>query len=65
MSLSSTLQILRGIKGFEEMEVWVGYHQEEPSGGGYPFHVLGKNLPLEFMSDLMARGLVEPEIFRC
>lgn len=43
-----TLQILRGIKGFEEMEVWVGYHQEEPSGGGYPFHVLGKNLPLEF-----------------
>lgn len=42
-----TFQILRGIKGFEEMAVWAGYHHEEPGGGGYPFHVLGENLPLE------------------
>lgn len=42
-----TFQILHGIKGFEEVSAWAGYHHEEPGGGGYPFHVLGENLPLE------------------
>jgi len=42
-----TFQILRGIKGFEEMAAWAGYHHEEPEGGGYPFHVRGDALPLE------------------
>ena len=42
-----TFQILRGIKGFEEIAVWAGYHHEQPGGGGYPFHVQGDILPLE------------------
>lgn len=42
-----TFQILRHIKGFEEITAWAAYHHEEPDGTGYPFHVKGRDLPLE------------------
>ncbi len=42
-----TYQILRDIRGFEEIAAWAGYHHEQPGGGGYPFHVPGETLPLE------------------
>jgi putative nucleotidyltransferase with HDIG domain len=42
-----SFQILRDIKGFEEIAAWAGYHHEEPGGAGYPFHVQGGTLPLE------------------
>jgi putative nucleotidyltransferase with HDIG domain len=42
-----TFQILRHIKGFEEVTSWAAYHHEEPDGSGYPFHIHGQELPLE------------------
>jgi len=42
-----TFQILRHIKGFEEIATWAAYHHEEPDGNGYPFHFKGNELPLE------------------
>jgi len=42
-----TFQILRNIKGFEEITPWASYHHEEPGGTGYPFHLKGETLPLE------------------
>lgn len=42
-----TYQILRHIKGFEEITLWAAYHHEEPGGSGYPFHLKGEDLPLE------------------
>jgi len=42
-----TFQILRRIRGFEEITRWAAYHHEEPDGSGYPFHVGGADLPLE------------------
>lgn len=42
-----TYQILRHIKGFEEITPWAAYHHEEPGGGGYPFHLDGRTLPVE------------------
>lgn len=42
-----TYQILRHIGGFEEIALWAAYHHEEPGGMGYPFHVHGKELPIE------------------
>jgi len=42
-----TYQILRHIKGFEEITPWAAYHHEEPGGGGYPFHLDGGALPIE------------------
>jgi len=42
-----TFQILRNIKGFEEITPWAAYHHEEPDGSGYPFHVPNIDLPLE------------------
>ena len=42
-----TFQILRHIKGFEEIAAWAAYHHEEPDGNGYPFHFKGSELPLE------------------
>ena len=42
-----TFQVLRHIKGFEEITAWAAYHHEEPDGTGYPFHVNGRDLPLE------------------
>jgi putative nucleotidyltransferase with HDIG domain len=42
-----TFQILRHIRGFEEIAAWAAYHHEEPDGNGYPFRVRGAELPLE------------------
>ena len=42
-----TFQILRHIKGFEEIAMWAAYHHEEPDGSGYPFRLRGDALPLE------------------
>jgi putative nucleotidyltransferase with HDIG domain len=42
-----TYQILRHIKGFEDIAQWAAYHHEEPDGNGYPFHLAGRSLPLE------------------
>ncbi|MCX7174385.1 MAG: HD domain-containing protein [Proteobacteria bacterium] len=42
-----TFQILRNIKGFEEITPWAAYHHEQPDGGGYPFHIRNIDLPLE------------------
>ncbi|WP_230369877.1 HD-GYP domain-containing protein [Paludibacterium denitrificans] len=54
-----TFQILRNIKGFEEIAPWAAYHHEEPGGTGYPFHLHGETLPLE------ARILRVSDIFQC
>ncbi|MDD2664233.1 MAG: HD domain-containing protein [Dechloromonas sp.] len=42
-----TFQILRHIRGFEEITRWAAYHHEEPDGSGYPFRLHGVSLPLE------------------
>lgn len=42
-----TQQILRNIKGFEEIGAWAAHHHEEPGGGGYPFGLDAAQLPLE------------------
>jgi putative nucleotidyltransferase with HDIG domain len=42
-----TFQILRHIRGFEEIAAWAAWHHEEPDGNGYPFRVRGTELPLE------------------
>ena len=42
-----TFQILRHIKGFEDIAQWAAHHHEEPDGKGYPFHLAGDALPLE------------------
>jgi putative nucleotidyltransferase with HDIG domain len=42
-----TFQILRNIKGFEEIAMWAAHHHEEPDGSGYPFHVRNLDLPIE------------------
>lgn len=53
-----TYQILRHIKGFEEITPWAAYHHEEPGGKGYPFHLEGATLPIE------ARLLRAADIFQ-
>lgn len=42
-----TYQILRNIRGFEEITPWAAYHHEAPGGRGYPFHLRAETLPLE------------------
>ncbi len=42
-----TYQILRNIRGFEEIACWAAYHHEEPDGSGYPFHLSLAAMPLE------------------
>jgi putative nucleotidyltransferase with HDIG domain len=42
-----TYQILRHIKGFEEIALWAAYHHEEADGSGYPFRISGAELALE------------------
>ncbi|MBP7392900.1 MAG: HD domain-containing protein [Zoogloea sp.] len=42
-----TFQILRNIRGFEEITRWAAYHHEEPDGSGYPFHLKADAMPLE------------------
>lgn len=42
-----TFQILHQIAGFEEVTRWAAYHHEELDGGGYPFGIRGRDLPVE------------------
>ncbi len=42
-----TQQILKRIKGFEEITLWAASHHEAPGGVGYPFGIDGATLPLE------------------
>lgn len=42
-----TQQILRNIRGFEEIGAWAAHHHEEPGGHGYPFGLDAATLPLE------------------
>ncbi len=54
-----TLQILRNIRGFEDIALWAAYHHEEAHGSGYPFGVSGGTaLPFE------ARILRAADIFQ-
>jgi putative nucleotidyltransferase with HDIG domain len=42
-----TMQILKKIKGFEEIAAWAADHHEAPGGVGYPYGRDGARLPLE------------------
>ena len=42
-----TFQILRRIKGLEEITHWACAHHEEPGATGYPFGLKGETLPIE------------------
>ena len=42
-----TFQILRRIKGLEEITDWASAHHEEPGATGYPFGLKGETLPIE------------------
>lgn len=42
-----TPQILRHIRGFEDISAWAAHHHEEPGGTGYPFGLDATLLPLE------------------
>lgn len=43
----ASYQILRRIDGFEEIALWAAEHHESMSGGGYPFHLAAREIPLE------------------
>lgn len=42
-----TYEILRHIKGLEEIARWAAFHHEGIKGGGYPFHPAAKELSVE------------------
>jgi putative nucleotidyltransferase with HDIG domain len=42
-----TMQILKNIRGFEELRFWAASHHEAPGGLGYPYGLDGAQLPLE------------------
>lgn len=42
-----TFQILRRVKGFEDITQWAACHHEEYDASGYPFHLHQGELPLE------------------
>jgi len=42
-----TYQILKQIRGFEEIAGWAAYHHEALNGRGYPFHLSEDDLSLE------------------
>jgi len=42
-----TYQILKQIRGFEEISGWAAYHHEALNGRGYPFHLEKDELDLE------------------
>lgn len=43
----ATYQILKRVIGLEEVARWASQHHESLNGGGYPFHSLANELPLE------------------
>ncbi|TKB28047.1 HD domain-containing protein [Desulfopila sp. IMCC35006] len=42
-----TYQILKNIRGFEDIALWAANHHEKLDGSGYPFHKTEKDLCLE------------------
>lgn len=42
-----SFQVLREIRGFEDIALWAAYHHEKPNGSGYPFKREGVELSLE------------------
>lgn len=42
-----THQILRQIRGFDDIALWASHHHETLDGGGYPFGTGAERLPLE------------------
>ncbi len=42
-----TYQILKKIRGFEDIALWAANHHEKLDGSGYPFHKTDKDLSLE------------------
>jgi len=53
-----TYEILRHIKGFDEIASWAAYHHEGLNGIGYPFHPRRKDLSIE------ARVLAVADVFQ-
>jgi putative nucleotidyltransferase with HDIG domain len=53
-----TYEILRRIKGLEDIALWAGYHHETINGTGYPFHPSNKEFAIE------ARILAVADIFQ-
>ena len=60
-------QILRRIKGLEEIALWAAYHHEMPAGNGYPFHAsareLGKEARIIAVADVF-QALVQNRPYR-
>ena len=44
---SYSRRILEGLRGMEEVALWVGAHHERPDGRGYPEMMSGPDIPLE------------------
>jgi HD-GYP domain-containing protein (c-di-GMP phosphodiesterase class II) len=42
-----TYQILKQVRGFEEISGWAAYHHEALNGRGYPFHLGEDDLSIE------------------
>lgn len=53
-----TYEIIRHIKGLEEIARWAAFHHEGLNGGGYPFHKNEKDLSIE------ARIIAVSDIFQ-
>lgn len=51
-------QILRRVKGLEDIALWAAYHHEMPAGNGYPFHARAGALDKE------ARILAVADVFQ-
>ena len=41
-----TYEILRHIRGFEQITAWAAFHHEKLNGMGYPFHLKAEEIPL-------------------
>ncbi|WMJ85120.1 HD-GYP domain-containing protein [Oscillospiraceae bacterium LTW-04] len=41
-----TYVLLNKIQQFDTIKIWAAYHHERLDGKGYPFHIVGENLPL-------------------
>lgn len=39
-------EILRQIRGFEQIAAWAAFHHEKLNGEGYPFHLTAREIPL-------------------
>ncbi len=53
-----TYEILRPIKGLEEIAKWAAFHHENETGTGYPFHLSGEELSME------ARIIATADVFQ-